>query len=263
MDKFLGLWDLHYGYDKITLPSGKSKIVPVHSVNGFHTMMEFARWYKPSVIILGGDNFDMRPVCRHDRGLPKKQEGQRLVEVYQKGWEFFLEPLLKLPGHPEVHWFDGNHEAWSYQLANEFPGIDGMIDPYTYLELKDKGIVFHPQGDIWRFGKLGITHGDGLVRGAGLTAAKQAVTLYGSSIRLGHFHSWQVYTKPVLKDADYVNGVVVPSMCTRAPSYSLSPVNTSVNGFLYGVVYDNGKFDDAVVLVRNGRCSVAGKEYAA
>jgi hypothetical protein len=113
----------------------------------------------------------MRPVSRHEvDGQPKKVEGQRLVEVYQRGYNAIVQPILSL--NAEVHWFDGNHEAWAYQLANRFPGIDGMIDPFSYMQLRDKGVTFHPQGEIFRLGKLSFCHGDGLVKGGKHVAAK-------------------------------------------------------------------------------------------
>jgi hypothetical protein len=69
-----------------------------------------------------------------------------------------------------------------------------MIDPVSYLDLRKRGVVFHPQGDIFRLGKLSFAHGDGLVQGGKHVAAK-AVERVGSSVRIWHFHTYQVYSR--------------------------------------------------------------------
>jgi hypothetical protein len=259
--KFLVLADLHFGFDKRIRPDGNTRSTPVHDVAAFNATMAFAKDYQPDIVILLGDNFDMRPVCRHEMDRPKKMEGQRLVEAYDKGDRFFIQPLLNLKGSPEIHWFDGNHEAWAYQLTDKFPGADGMLDPYRYLDLGKRGLVFHPQGDIMRLGKLAFAHGDTLVRGAGKFAAARAVEVYGSSIRIGHFHTWKVHTHPVMKNGAYQTGVVIPCLCNRAPTYDLSPINSWVQGFDHGEVTANGRFDDAVAVIWRGRTTVHGKVY--
>jgi hypothetical protein len=260
--KFLVLADLHFGFDKQTWYSGRTTSKPVHDIAAFNTTMAFARDYQPDIVILLGDNFDMRPVCRHERAKPKKLEGQRLREAFDKGDKFFIEPLLNLKGNPEIHWFDGNHEAWAYQISDEIPGTDGLLDPYSYLRLRNRGIVFHPQGDIMKLGKLAHAHGDTLVRGAGKFAARKAVTDYGSSIRIGHFHTWQVHTSHVLKTSkSYHTGVVIPCLCTRSPHYSNSPLTSAVQGFSHGVVERNGTFDDSVAIIWQGKTTINGKVY--
>jgi UDP-2,3-diacylglucosamine pyrophosphatase LpxH len=70
---------------------------PVHDIKAFDAMLRFARDYKPDVVLMMGDIFDMRPVSRHEiDGQPKKVEGQRLKEVYEKGDSAIIKPVLSL-----------------------------------------------------------------------------------------------------------------------------------------------------------------------
>jgi hypothetical protein len=112
-----------------------------------------------------------------------------------------------------------------------------------------------------KLGKLAFAHGDTLVRGAGLFAARKAVQVYGSSIRIGHFHTWQVHTQPVAKTSAYQTGVVIPCLCNRQPSYSQSPITSWVHGFDYGVVEKNGSFDDSVAVIYKGTTTINGTTY--
>jgi len=252
--------DLHYGHNKLITPEGRLVTTPVHEIKAFNAMVDFIRDYKPEKILLMGDMFDMRPVSRHELHLPKKQEGQRLKEMYERGDSEFVQGIEDFRDTAELHWFDGNHEAWAYQLADKVPGLDGMIDPYNYLELKHRGFKFHRQGDIYKIDKLAFAHGDTL--GTSLqTAAKNAVMRYGSSIRVWHWHTWQAYTREVLETKAYQTGVCVPCLCNRAPSYTFTPLNSWVHGFNYGEVEANGTFQDQTVIIWKNRFSVNGKHY--
>jgi hypothetical protein len=260
MIKFLAFGDLHFGYDKVITPQGRTKVKPIHDIDAFNATMEFADDYGPQEVLLMGDMFNMEPVSRHDMDTPANMEGKRLVEVYEKGFEAFIEPVLGLGA--ETHWFDGNHEAWAYKLEGKIPGISGMIDPYNYLDLKSYGVIFHPQGDVYHpgKGKLAFCHGDGL-RG-GKYMADKAVEDYGSSIRFWHYHTHQVYTKRVLKTSAYQTAAAIPCLCNRGPSYGRKPhINSWVHGFNYGVVEKNGRFDDAVAVIWDGRTTIAGQVY--
>ncbi|HOK44298.1 MAG TPA: metallophosphoesterase [Bryobacteraceae bacterium] len=258
MTKYVAIGDLHFGFDKQLLPGGKWKKTPVHEDAAFRVFLQFAEKFRPDKILMMGDMFDMRPVCRHELDVPKKIEGQRLIEVYEKGFDYFINPILRL--NAEVIWVDGNHEAWAYNLANKYPGIDGMIDPVNYLELRRRGIVCYPQGTILRLGKLAFAHGDGLVNGDVKYVAKKAVERYSSSIRIWHFHTYQVFTKETLKNKAYQTGVAVPCLCNRGPSYQTVHLNGWTHGFNYGFIEPNGEFHDYVAVIWRGKLMTAEGE---
>ena len=262
MKKFLAFGDLHYGYDKVIDSTGRVMVQPVHDVKAFQCMMKFAKVFKPDIVMMMGDVFNMQPVSRHViHDSPKKIEGQRLVQDYQEGNEFFLKPILSLGA--ETHWFDGNHEAWAYQLVTKFPGIDGLVDPYTYLEMKKRGIHFHKQGEFFKLGKLAFHHGDNFVKGSVRYVAQRAVEKYGSSIRVWHFHTYQVYTRETLKNNAYQTGMAIPCLCNRGPAYDTTQFNSWMHGFLYGYIEPNGSFHDNVSVIWKGKTVAEGKVYDA
>lgn len=242
--KYVAFGDLHYGFDKVITSRGRLRSKPVHDLRALNMVFDFIEDFKPDKIMLMGDQFDMRPVSRHELGIAKKQEGQRLQEAYERGYEEFIVPLVHVHGDADIDWVDGNHEAWAYKLTNQFPGLDGCIDPYNYLRLNTLGWTHHPPGSVLKLGKLAFAHGDTLVQGASKYAAARAVERYGSSIRIWHFHTLQVSPKPTLKNGAYQTGKVIPCLCTRSPHYDPSPVNSVVLGFNYGFIEDDGSFHD-------------------
>jgi len=252
---FLAFGDLHFGYSRSVSPSGKLVSTPVHNTKAFRAMLEFARDFKPDIVLFMGDNFDMRPVNRHGLDKPKEVEVQRLVEVYEKSMEFFIKPFLDLA--PTVHWFDGNHEAWVWELEAKYPGISGMLDPVSYLGLR-KDVIYHPYGEIYRLGDVYFAH---TVVRSSKNCAKAAVDKVRAPVRIWHFHTYQAYTQEAMKNHGYQTGVAVPCMCNRGPDYDPFKINHWVNGFLYGWVEPNGDFHDNVVIIWKDKFIAGGKLY--
>ena len=212
-------------------------------------MLKFAKNFKPEVILFMGDILDMTPVCHHDFDRPRELEGQRLQEVYEKAYKDIILPVHGL-GAGEVLWVDGNHEAWAAKLANRFPGIDGLIDPYHCLGLNKLGFQYHPPGSIAKLGKLAFAHGD-TITNSRLNAAKRAVERFGSSIRIWHHHTYQVFTKETLKNLAYQSGVAVPCLCSRGPKYQQTHLNSWVKGFNYGFIEKQDFHDYVAVIWKN------------
>lgn len=256
--RFVNCGDLHFDFDKRIGPDGKQHVTPVHDPAAFRAMLAFIKDYKPDRIGLMGDMFNMGPICRHEMDQPKKMEGKRLVETYEKGFKFFIEPLLETGA--EITWMDGNHEAWAYSLISKFPGLDGMLDPYNYLKLRKHGIQFIPQyGTLWN-GKLANKHGD-FLKGGGKHAAYRAVDSFGSSIRIWHFHTKGFATRPTHKNGAYITGATVGCLCQRGPSYIPSGINSWMNGFQFGTVEPNGSFWDEIAVIFKGQTTINGKVY--
>jgi hypothetical protein len=257
--RWVNMGDLHFGWSKRTSPQGRQTKTPIHDLTAFQTTLEFIKAYQPDTIGLMGDMVDMKPVCRHELDQPKKLEGQRLVETYEKFDDLIIKPLLETGA--EITWMDGNHEAWAYALTNKFPGLDGMLDPYSYLKLRQRGIRFIPQGGVLQTGKLSHMHGDTLIRGGGKHAAAMAVDKFGSSIRVWHFHTKQFHTRATHKNGAYISGACVPCLCDRGPSYQLTHINSWVKGFEWGVAESNGTFWDDIAVIWQGRTTINGKVY--
>lgn len=236
-------------------------------------MLEFARDFKPDVWIEGGDDLDCGPVSHWLKDKKRSTEGLRMKRDIDDYDRDILTPIDQIMGTRKLPaWahkvmkgkrkkkLTGNHEAWLDQLADQIPGLDGMLDLNNELRLKERGWNLLEQGDFVKLGKITFTHGDTLPGGDHF--AKAAVMAVGDSVRVGHHHTYQVYTKHSPVDSlDVKSGVGVPALTHKAPSYAKKSPNKWALGFNYGYVFEDGTFSDYVPIITNGRLVVNGRVY--
>ena len=253
MQRFLATFDLHYGHER----RGGHK-VDLHDPKAWAAVMKFAQDFKPHTWIHGGDMLDCSVISHHNHGKPGATEGMKLLADATEGRAMFIEPVEKLMGNGKLIYIVGNHEDWLTDLTEQIPSLEGIVDLKTLLKL-DKWLII-PQGGAYNLGKLTFVHGDQLKGGEGV--AKAAVIAYERSIRFGHFHTAQLFTKTSV--IDYKNaktGMAIPCLCTKNPKYGAGMPNRWTQGFLFGYVEDDGMFNDTLVIINNGRFVVHGKAY--
>ncbi len=200
---------------------------------------------------------DCGVISHHNHGKPGATEGLKLLADATECREALIKPIEGLVKGEKVY-IIGNHEDWLTDLTDQIPSLDGLIDLKTILKLKDWNVI--PQGGAFNLGKLTFIHGDQVKGGEHI--AKNAVVNYERSIRFGHHHTYQTYTK--CSALDYKNaktGTAVPCLCTKNPKYGEGAANRWIQGFLYGYIDTDGAFYDSVVLIFNGKCVVNGKVY--
>jgi metallophosphoesterase superfamily enzyme len=235
-EKFVALFDLHWGYDR-----RGGHLVPVHDPKALGAALNFIGDFKPDHVILGGDMLDCRMISHHVKGKPGQVEG------------------LKLLSDGRLVYHIGNHEDWLNQFADEYPGLEGILDIENVLDLSDQWEVVG-QGGISTLGKLNFIHGDQLTSGE--HTAKNAVLAYERNIRFGHIHSFQVYTKTSAVDMNGHTAIAVPCLCKKNPAYGKSNPNKWMQGFLWGYVdKKEGIFNDYVSVIVNGKFVANGKTY--
>lgn len=253
MKKFIATFDLHFGYER-----RNGHKIPLHDQKAWDAVMEFAKDFKPDTWIHGGDMLDCGVISHHNHGKPGATEGLKLLSDAKEGYSTFIEPVEKLVGKGNLVYIIGNHEDWLTDLTDQIPALEGLIDLKTLLKL-DKWEVIQ-QGGAYSLGKLTFIHGD-TVKG-GEHVAKNAVVNYERSIRFGHHHTFQAYTKNSALDfKNAKTGMCIPCLCTKQPKYGEGAPNRWVQGFLYGYVGNNGLYNDNVVIILDGRCVVGGKVY--
>lgn len=251
---FLATFDSHWGYEREA-----GRLHALHDVAAHEVVLQFARAFKPDVYINGGDGLDCGAISHWRRDRHRSVEGLRLIKDAVEYGERFLNPLADIVG--TCHYLPGNHERWIDDLVDREPALEDTLRLDLLLQLGPPWTL-HPYNAVLKLGKLYFTHGD-QVRG-GQHAAKWAVETYGRSIRLGHFHTWQAFTRHNAIDAhDIHTGVVVPSLCKRDPGYIRRAPNRWSHGFLYGYINADGSFWDAVVPIIKGRAVVEGRLYSA
>ena len=231
-------YDLHY---------------PKHDEPTWRAIKDFIVRNRVDGFVLAGDNFNNEQVSHHTRGKAMlRSRGGYLNEIREFDRDI-LKPVEKLlPRGATKVWLDGNHEAWSDQLIEEQPELDGLQHRYQ-LRLKERDWKVVRQGRIHKIGKLSVIHGD-IISGGSANAARKAVELFVSNVVLGHFHSpsscsrisprkpsqkWMAWVSPIAGDcdADYLKGKATGWMngCVIVESWS-SYFN------LYPVIIVNGTF---------------------
>lgn len=197
---------------------------------------------------------DCGAVSHHNKHRPGRTEGLKLREDAEVGRELFIKPVK---AEKKVY-IIGNHEDWLGDLVEEMPALEGIVDIEPLLGLKGWDII--PQGGMYNLGKLTFVHGDTVTGGEHV--AKAAVINYERSIRFGHHHTYQVYTKTSPIDYKLAKtGIAVPCLCSKSPKYGEGKPNKWVQGFNYGYVDDKGNFSDYVAIIVDGKCVVNGKVY--
>lgn len=254
MKKFLALFDLHYGFER---KNGHK--VALHDPKALGVALSFAADFRPDDIILGGDMLDCGAVSHHNKGKPGRTEGLRLLSDTEGCRRELIDPLMKLATpRTGLTYIIGNHCAWLEDLIDDDPALEGIIDIRKLLRLEQWRVI--PQGGYYNLGKLTFIHGDQL-RG-GEHVAKAAVIAYERSVRFGHFHTYQTYTKTSAIDLKLGRtGIACPCLCTKDPKYGEGAPNRWVQGFNWGYINDDGTYNDYITVITNGRATINGKIY--
>lgn len=259
MQKFLAIFDAHVGFERLP---GEARPSPLHDPKALGAVWKFAEDFKPDRVILGGDILDCGPVSHHNRKTPGKTEGLRMRRDFELCRELVIDPAAEvLAPDGKLDYLIGNHEDWLQDLSDEIPGLEGVVDVKGGLDLSDSWRV-HRQGTILPLSRhLLLVHGD-VIKGGGEQKAKAAVIQFERSIRFGHFHSYQTYTKTSSIDIELPRtGINVPCLCKKSPRYTESSPQRWAQGFLWGYIMPNGTFSDYVSIIISGRFTALGKEY--
>jgi hypothetical protein len=244
MTKFLFTTDLHFGYER---KNGHK--VPLHDSKAWASVVKFAQDFKPHTWIVGGDFLDCASVSHHNHNKPGNIEGLRLLADAEELKQVAIKPVEQIA--KEVVYITGNHERWLDDVVTAMPALEGIVDLRSLLGLKNWTVI--PQGGSYNLGKLTFIHGDQISGGAD-GAAKKAVIDYERSVRLGHFHTYDTYTKT--SPVNYKNaktGIIVPCLCQKTPSYGKGKPNKWLQGFSYGFIDDKGFYNDYVVTIIDGK----------
>lgn len=252
--KFLFLTDTHWGFER---KNGHK--TPLHDQKALNVALEFAKDFKPNTVILGGDILDAGCVSHHNEGKPGRTEGMRLIDDAEGCQKAIIIPLERLNADEYVYIL-GNHDGgWLNDFEETYPALQGMINVKSLLHLNDAWNIIE-QGGHYNKGKLTFVHGDQI--SGGEHSAKAAVIAYERSVRLGHFHTAQMYTKNTPIDNQLgKTGVCVPCLCKKDPHYGKGKPNRHVQGFCFGYVFNDGTYSDQLALITNGRAVINGKVY--
>jgi hypothetical protein len=248
--------DLHYGYE-LDPETGKRR--RIHDRKAADVMLQFARDFRPHVMILGGDILDCHPVSPHNtaKDKPGVVEGLRFRDDVRGCRSEYLEPIEAL-GCERYVFITGNHEAWINQFTEKHPQLKGILDLRTLLMLDERWELIR-QGGRFDLGKLTFVHGDQL--SGSDAAAKAACISFERNIRFGHIHTAQIYTKSSVGNGEPgKTGMAVPCLAMKQPAYSKGKPNRWCTGFSFGYTRPGG-FSDYIAVIVRGEATINGKTY--
>jgi hypothetical protein len=253
MERFVALYDTHYGYER---RSGHK--VALHDERALNVALKFMEDFKPHHTILGGDILDCGCISHHNHGKPGAVEGFKLLSDANECIEKIIKPVESLT-KGSLTYIIGNHEDWLTDLAMQIPALEGMVDVRSVLQLGKKWKVIE-QGESHKLGKLVFIHGDQIKGGE--HSAKWAAVAYEANVRFGHHHTFQIYTKTSAVTANGHTGIAVPCLCRKNPNYGGGSPNRWMQGFLWGYIDGPDKtFNDYVSVIVNGTATINGKTY--
>ena len=244
-------YDLHY--PKVHWPS-------------WRCMIDLIRDRKPSVFLFGGDQMDNSEISRHTKGKPY----YRPRAAYRRNEKGFLngilDPLEKaLPSDAEKVWVVGNHDDWEFQLVEEQPELEGLIDRIVSLKLKERGWHIVSIGNVYKHGKLAYLHAEwltGIGNQGGTFPAKKLVENMGCSSVGGHTHAPQSFTRisPYNHTQKWM-GWISPILGTTNAAFMKNRPNAWVNGFNVTEFRSDGNYNHFPIVVSNNQCSYGGEIY--
>lgn len=233
----------------------------------YTALFDYLKSNEPDIFIFGGDQFHFDCISHHTKGMPL----YRTRRAYRNDVEGFdrdiLTPLEKLlPKECAKIWIIGNHERFEFDLIEEHPEFEGIVDHVALLRLKERGWQIIPLGHCFKLGKLNVIHGEtlsGIGNQAGQYPAKKAVELYAGNVLAGHTHAPQTFTK--ISPVEHRNkwqGHIAPTAGSVNPSYLRNRPTAWLNGFVrIDVDSKTGHFNLYQIITIDGKFIFNGVQY--
>lgn len=248
---WVAVYDLHHPkYDKPT----------------WNAILDYLSKNKVDGFIFGGDENDNEEISHHNENRPI----YHVVGSYKKNTEDFEKEILtplerRLPKAAKKVIITGNHTRFEQDFIEKHPQLQGILERFETLKLRQRGWQIIPLGHSYKLGKLNVIHGEvlsGYGAQAGQYPSRKAVELYGGNVLAGHTHNPQTFTKisPVEHTQKH-QGHIAPIAGNTNPSYLRSRPTAWLNGFVIIDVFPDGQFNLYPVIIHKGRFSYGGKVY--
>jgi len=223
---YLVIADNHIPYENVSATKSILKLMDDVNFDGF---------------IILGDFMDMSPISHWLKNKKKTLENKRMVDDYVEGNRILDEFDKRLPKNCDKRFFYGNHEDWYYQLIEEYPALEGLLDPQVELKLEERGYkVYSKLNHIERIGRLSLTHG--IYHSQNFV--KKHIDELKTNVMIGHLHTpRQRFASSPAKEIA-IAGYSVGCLSDLSPAYQKNRPNSWVHGFAVVYFYDNGGYFD-------------------
>lgn len=254
--RILALYDSHFPHN---IPLG--------------TLLNYAKDFKPTDFILGGDNWDLG-FLSHWNDANFKNIGfdsiRKRLQNEAKAFSLQLTLFQRAMPHAKVYYIEGNHEHWLVGFSQKYSQMSDLsleslldlkargIELIPYIDDADDGI---PKADFIKLGKLYFKHGH---QYSGQNPVKQGLERSHKSVVMGHHHGFITWANHSdVDDKEQHVGHLVPCYRKRGAGYGHGSPNRWMNGFFWAYVKESGNFSGSVQLVSpEGKfITQSGKEY--
>lgn len=232
----------------------------------FNAILDFLQKNKVDGLVFQGDQLDFETISHHTKGKPL----YRVRNGYMKDIRGFetdvLKPIEKaLKPSAERYWIKGNHERFEFDMIEEQPELEGLLNHVEHLKLIERGYEVIELGHCVKLGKLNIIHGEslsGIGNQGGMFPAKKATELYCGNVLAAHTHAMQLFSKvsPVEHTQKW-QGAVNAIVGETNPSYLRNRPTAWTQGFSIVEVHEDGTYNLYLVNIHKGRFSFAGRMY--
>lgn len=155
--------------------------MPYHDKKAFDLVLKVGKELKVDKVVIGGDFIDNYSVSSHDKRPDRALKLQMEVEETIKELN-----RVKAIGAKENVFIGGNHESrLERYLMQKAPELFDFVSTEKILKLKELGFQYVPYKQVYKIGKLAITHDLGK---AGRTAHLKALDDYQNNIVIFHTH---------------------------------------------------------------------------
>lgn len=232
--------------------------IPYEDKPSTRVTLEVTKDVNPEGFILLGDYMDMEPISHWLKNKKKTLENKRMRDDYIAGNKLLDKFDSILSPSCDKRYFYGNHEDWYFQLIEEMPALEGLLEPRTELRLEERGYkVYTEVNHIERIGRLCFTHG--IYHNQNYV--KKHIDTFQTNVIHADMHSprFRCSESPAREIA--LVGYCLGCLCNLAPAYGKNRPNKWSHGFAVVYFYDNGYFDVDLKRIVKGKCVFNGKLY--
>jgi hypothetical protein len=195
------------------------------------TMFAFKKYWKPEIVIHGGDNWDFRYLRR---AASEEERREDTVADFNIGLDF----IARLA---PTHFLRGNHDE---RLWDQMRSDNGQTRAFAAATIQDilrvlgkcKMYPYDKRKGVCEIGHLRIIHG----YSSGISAVRTAALVYGACL-MGHVHYIdQVSIARLSTEVAYSCG----ALCQLGQDYNRGQIQTlrQAHGWAYGVLCDDGTY---------------------
>lgn len=196
----------------------------IHDKNAIVTALRYLKKEKIQTIILNGDVIDSASLSTHAK-IEKPPTYLYEVTITKS----FLQNLKTEFPNARIIYKEGNHEdRLSRYIQNRASELEGMVDLYRLLDLKNMGIEFVKTTDFMKHTDVWIVHGHEMKVSGGVNPARSLLLKAFDNTIMGHVHRTS-YAHGKNMDGKFIRTWTTGCLCKLQQAYM--PHSQSNHGF--------------------------------